>query len=100
MRKPFMRVAPPIVLDDQQRKTLEQWARSRSLPMRQVQRARIILMAADGKQDLEIAAAINISNQRWLGGVSASCKVALLVWRRMLPGRESPARLRRQRFGR
>jgi transposase len=59
-----MRVAPPVVLDDQQRKTLEQWARSRSLPIRQVQRAKIILMAADGKQDLEIAAAVNISNQK------------------------------------
>ena len=40
-----MRVAPPVVLDDQQRKTLEQWARSRSLPIRQVQRAKIILLA-------------------------------------------------------
>jgi len=59
-----MRVAPPVVLDDQQRKTLEQWARSRSLPIRQVQRAKIILMAADGKQDLEIATAVNISNQK------------------------------------
>ena len=59
-----MRVAPPVVLDDQQRRTLEQWARSRSLPIRQVQRARIILMAADGKQDLEIAAAVNVSNQK------------------------------------
>jgi transposase len=59
-----MRVAPPVVLDDQQRKTLEQWARSRSLPIRQVQRAEIILLAADGKQDLEIAAAVNISNQK------------------------------------
>lgn len=55
-----MRVAPLVVLDTQQRKTLEQWARSRSLPMRQVQRAQIILLAADGKQDLEIA----ISNQK------------------------------------
>jgi transposase len=59
-----MRVAPPVVLDVQQRKTLEQWARSRSLPMRQVQRARIILLAADGKQDLEIAAEVNVSNQK------------------------------------
>src|ERR1035438_2984752 len=59
-----MRVAPPVVLDDQQRKTLEQWARSRSLPVRQVQRAKIVLLAADGKQDLEIAATVNISNQK------------------------------------
>jgi transposase len=59
-----MRVAPPVVLDDQQRKTLEQWARSRSLPIRQVQRAKIVLLAADGKQDLEIAATVNIGNQK------------------------------------
>lgn len=64
MRKPLMRVALPVVLDIQQRKTLEQWARSRSLPMRQVQRAQIILLAADGKQDLEIAAALHVSNQK------------------------------------
>jgi len=59
-----MRVAPVVVLDVQQRKTLEQWAKSRSLPMRQVQRAQIILLAADGKQDLEIAAAVKVSNQK------------------------------------
>lgn len=59
-----MRVAPPVVLNSEQRKTLEQWARSRSLPVRQVQRAQIILLAADGKQDLEIAAAVNASNQK------------------------------------
>jgi len=59
-----MRVAPPVVLNSEQRKTLKQWARSRSLPIRQVQRAQIILLAADGKQDLEIAVAVNISNQK------------------------------------
>jgi len=59
-----MRVAPPVVLNSEQRKTLKQWARSQSLPIRQVQRAQIILLAADGKQDLEIAVAVNISNQK------------------------------------
>ena len=59
-----MRVAPPVVLDDQQRKILELWARSRSLPVRQVQRARIVLMAAAGKQDVEISAAVNIGVQK------------------------------------
>ncbi len=59
-----MRVAPPVVLDDQQRKILELWARSRSLPVRQVQRARIVLMAAAGKQDAEIAAAVDIGVQK------------------------------------
>jgi transposase len=59
-----MRVAPPVVLDNEQRNILQQWARSRLLPSRQVQRAQIILLAADGKQDLEIAVAVNISNQK------------------------------------
>jgi transposase len=59
-----MRVAPPVVLTNEERRTLEQWARSRSLSVRQVQRAQIVLLAADGKQDLEIAAAVNVSNQK------------------------------------
>ena len=57
-----MRVAPPVTLDSTQRNTLQQWARSRSLPARQVERARVVLLAAEGKTDLEIAAALNISN--------------------------------------
>ena len=36
----------------------------RSLPARQVERARAVLLAAAGKQDLEIAAAIGISNHK------------------------------------
>jgi transposase len=43
---------------------LHQWARIRSLPARQVERARIVLLAAAGKQDLEIAAEVGISNQK------------------------------------
>src|SRR6266436_2380083 len=41
-----------------------QWARGRSLPTRQVERARVVLLAAAGKQDLEIASAVGISNQK------------------------------------
>jgi transposase len=59
-----MRVAPPLVIDPSQRETLQQWARSRSLPARQVERAKIVLLAAEGKTDLEIAASLNISNQK------------------------------------
>src|SRR3954453_18830563 len=59
-----MRVAPPVTLDLTQRNTLQQWARSRSLPARQVERARVVLLAADGKTDLEIAAVLHISNQK------------------------------------
>ena len=59
-----MRVAPQVILTDEQQRTLQQWARGRSLPSRQVERARVVLLAADGKQDLEIAAEIGISNQK------------------------------------
>jgi transposase len=59
-----MRVAPQIVLTPDQELTLKQWTRGRSLPARQVERARVVLMAAAGKQDLEIAAEIGISNQK------------------------------------
>jgi transposase len=59
-----MRVAPAIVLSEDQQRALQQMSRGRSLPARQVERARVILLAAAGKQDLEIAAEIGISNQK------------------------------------
>lgn len=59
-----MRVAPPVKIDDSQRDTLVQWARSRSLPARQVERAKVILLAADGKTDLEIAASLHMTNKK------------------------------------
>ena len=59
-----MRVAPAVTIDKSQRETLQQWVRSRSLPALQIERARILLLAAEGKTDLEIAASLNISNQK------------------------------------
>jgi transposase len=63
-----MRVAPKIILSGEQREQLDACSRSRSLPLRVVQRAQIVLLAADGKQDLEVAEALNITRQtvgRW-----------------------------------
>src|SRR6185437_13539920 len=59
-----MRVAPQITLTEDEERTLRQWARGRSLPARQVERARVVLLAVAGKQDLEIAAEVGISNQK------------------------------------
>jgi transposase len=59
-----MRVAPPVVLDILQQRTLERWAGSRSLPARLVERAKVVLLAAEGRSDLEISAALRISNQK------------------------------------
>jgi len=59
-----MRVAPAVNLSPQQRETLEQRSRARSLPARVVERARIVLLAADGKQNKEIAAQLGMSEQK------------------------------------
>ena len=63
-----MRVGRPIVLNPEQKQVLEQCARSRSLPVRLVERARMVLLAAAGKQDKEIAAELGITahkSARW-----------------------------------
>jgi transposase len=51
-----MRVAKAITLTDEERATLTKWARGRSTPSRLVQRAQIVLAAADGRENREIAA--------------------------------------------
>jgi transposase len=50
-----VRVAPKIVVNDEDRQTLDRWARGRSTPARLVLRARIILLAAEGKENKDIA---------------------------------------------
>ena len=50
-----MRVAAKITITHEQRVTLQRWARGRSTPVRRMQRAQMILMAADGRQNKEIA---------------------------------------------
>jgi transposase len=51
-----MRVAKVVTLTDAERVTLLKWSRGRSTPARLVQRAKIVLAAADGKRNDEIAA--------------------------------------------
>ena len=53
-----MRVAAAIELSADERPTLERWARGRSTPARLVLRAQIVLAAAAGKRNQEIAAAV------------------------------------------
>lgn len=55
------RIAQTIILSDMERTTLERWERGRSLPLRQVQRAKIILMASNGVTNQSIAAALGLS---------------------------------------
>jgi transposase len=65
-----MRIAPAVILTPEQREALRQHARSRSHAMRVVERARIVLLAAEGRQNQEIAAVLKITEKkaaRWRG---------------------------------
>jgi transposase len=55
-----MRVAVRILVTDEQRATLQRWARGRSTPVRLMQRAQMVLQAADGKQNKEIADTVGV----------------------------------------
>ena len=56
-----MRVAEPIVLEGEIRRSLERQARGRSTAARVVMRSRIVLSAADGLQSNQIAAQMGIA---------------------------------------
>jgi transposase len=58
---PVSRRAPAVVLSLEERATLQSWARARSQAQRLVQRAQVILMAAEGIENQEIAARLRIS---------------------------------------
>jgi transposase len=63
-----MRVAPQVMLTDEQRSRLQSAAKGRSVSGRVAERASIVLLAAEGRQDIEIAQKLSITRQtaaRW-----------------------------------
>ena len=56
-----MRIATPIVLSKEERAVLSTWSRGRTLPLRLVQRAQIVVMAAQGIPSQDIAQALSVS---------------------------------------
>jgi transposase len=63
-----MRIAPKVTVTDEDRKTLEHWARGRSTPVRLMQRAKIVLLATEGRENKDIADALGVTRQlvgRW-----------------------------------
>jgi transposase len=63
-----MRVAPEIRISAEEKGQLESFARGRSTPARLAQRAQIVLLAAAGKENQEIAAELRIMRHtvgRW-----------------------------------
>jgi len=61
-----MRIAAKVELSEAQRKQLETWATRRTIPVRLAERAKMILLAAQGKTDKEIGADLAI----WRGTVA------------------------------
>ena len=55
-----MRVAPSITLSDGDRKQLLSWSRGRSTPHRLLLRSEIVLMAADGLQNKDVAKKLHV----------------------------------------
>jgi transposase len=55
------RTTVPIELSSEERSVLDRWSRGRSLPMRLVQRARIVSLAANGMQNQDIACRLQVS---------------------------------------
>jgi transposase len=58
-----MRVAPPIVLSEGVRRNLEQQSRGRTTQARVVLRSRIVLLAAEGIQNKQIAATLKVASR-------------------------------------
>ena len=69
-----MRVAPKVLLTNEQRTVLQRWARGRTTPARLVRRAKIVLLASEGKKNREIADELDIERTivgRWRGRFAA-----------------------------
>ena len=59
-----MRIAPQVELDADQRSRLEAIVRSRKLPARLIERSRIVLLAATGCRNQQIAAELHITPEK------------------------------------
>src|SRR5690606_6708053 len=93
-----MRRAPEIKLNDAQRAELVSWSRSQTLPMRQVSRARIVLLAADGQEDIALAAAVGCARQRCARVRQRSLRDGLEGLRRDAPRSGRPVKHDAQRI--
>ena len=67
-----MRVAAEIALSKEERRRLESWATTRSTSVRLRERARIVLMAAQGMTNKEIAAELEVDANK-VGQLAGSC---------------------------
>src|SRR5271170_5408296 len=59
-----MRIAAAVALNPEERQALERMARARSMPARLVERAQIVLLAADGLENKQIAQRMNMTAKK------------------------------------
>jgi hypothetical protein len=71
-----MRVAQPIELNRESRLELERQARGRSVPVRVAVRSRIVLLAAEGRQNQQIGELLGSARGWWRCGGSDFCCAA------------------------
>ena len=57
------RIAQPVLLDSNCRLELERWVAAHQTPQQVSQRCRILMMAADGQRDMDIAEALQINSK-------------------------------------
>jgi transposase len=88
-----MRVALDVVLTDEEKAELERLIRSKLTSVRLVQRARIVLLAAEGKQNKEIAAALAIGRVQVSRWRARYCAKRLSGIERDLPRGAPPTRV-------
>lgn len=79
-----MRIAPVIVVSDEDRRTLQQWSRGRKTQARLVLRAKIVLLAAAGRLNKDIAAELKT-------GMKTVCQWRSRFAKQGLPGIEKDA---------
>src|SRR6266540_1980970 len=91
------RAADALEVSDGQREVLDALARSQTLPFRVVTRARVLLLAADGLSNVEIAEVAGCRGPRcWRGG-RTSPSGAWSISVRYVPGGGASRRSRRRR---
>lgn len=85
-----MATLPPLCVPDEDLRMLREWVRAHTTEQRMVQRARVVLMAADGATNRTISATTGLSEQavsRWRARYAADGLVGL----RDLPRSGRPA---------
>ena len=80
-----MKIAPKITLTDVERTTLARWSRGRSTASRLVLRAKIVLLAAEGKMNRDIAAELRTGTSGAAEKPPATTRIRSETNRRALP---------------